>query len=67
MSGEPRRLSHRTQDRQEHQTPEGEAQRDDEQFTHVAAWEWTGLGNEPVRHVEELEFENVALTQRSYK
>ncbi len=53
--------------RTEHQTDEGEARRDDEHFSHVSAWEWTGAGSEPIEHREELEFENVALTQRSYK
>jgi succinate dehydrogenase / fumarate reductase flavoprotein subunit len=53
--------------REEHQTPEGEAQRDDENFTHVAAWEWNGKGASQTRHVEKLDFENVTLTQRSYK
>ncbi|MCY3963308.1 MAG: fumarate reductase/succinate dehydrogenase flavoprotein subunit [bacterium] len=53
--------------REEHQTEEGEAMRDDENFTHVAAWEWNGEGTPQTRHREELEFENVELTQRSYK
>ena len=53
--------------REEHQTPEGEAQRDDENFAHVAAWEWKGEGQVQTRHKEELVFENVALAQRSYK
>ena len=53
--------------REEHRTEEGEAMRDDENFTHVAAWEWEGKGNAPTRHREELEFESVELTQRSYK
>ena len=53
--------------REEHQTPEGEAQRDDENFAHVAAWEWNGEGTAQTRHREELTFENVALAQRSYK
>ncbi|GMU66046.1 MAG: succinate dehydrogenase flavoprotein subunit [Acidobacteriota bacterium] len=53
--------------RLEHQTPEGEAMRDDARFTHVAAWEWTGEGREPVRHEEALEFEHVHPSQRSYK
>ena len=53
--------------REEHQTEEGEARRDDENFTHVAAWEWNGEGTPQTRHREELEFENVELTQRSYK
>ena len=53
--------------REEHQTEEGEAMRDDDNFTHVAAWEWNGEGTPQTRHREELEFENVELTQRSYK
>ncbi|MCY4037399.1 MAG: fumarate reductase/succinate dehydrogenase flavoprotein subunit, partial [bacterium] len=53
--------------REEHQTEEGEARRDDQNFAHVAAWEWSGEGAAPTRHCEELEFENVELTQRSYK
>ncbi len=53
--------------RVEHQTEEGEAQRDDENFAHVSAWEFTGVGHEPVLHREPLEFEYVNLTQRSYK
>ena len=53
--------------REEFQTPENEALRDDENFAYVAAWEFTGVGNEPVLHKEELKFENVKLTQRSYK
>jgi succinate dehydrogenase / fumarate reductase flavoprotein subunit len=53
--------------RVEHQTPEGEAMRDDERFTHVAAWEWTGPDAEPVRHQEPLAFEYVHPSQRSYK
>jgi succinate dehydrogenase / fumarate reductase flavoprotein subunit len=53
--------------RVEHTTEEGEAKRDDENFTHVAVWEFKGVGEEPVRHVEELEFEYVPLSQRSYK
>jgi succinate dehydrogenase / fumarate reductase flavoprotein subunit len=53
--------------REEHQTEEGEAQRDDVQFAHVAAWEWTGEETPEIRHREELEFENVKLAQRSYK
>jgi len=47
--------------REEHQTPEGEALRDDENFSHVSAWET------PVLHKEALSFENVHLAQRSYK
>jgi succinate dehydrogenase / fumarate reductase flavoprotein subunit len=53
--------------RTEHQTPDGEAQRDDERFCHVAAWEYKGEGQAPVRHVEPLVFENVKLATRSYK
>jgi succinate dehydrogenase / fumarate reductase flavoprotein subunit len=53
--------------RTEHQTPEGEAERNDEKFAHVAAWEYTGVGNKPIRNVEPLEFENVKLAVRSYK
>jgi succinate dehydrogenase / fumarate reductase, flavoprotein subunit len=49
------------------QTDEGEALRDDENFCHVAAWEHKGDGQEPEFHKEKLEFENVHLTQRSYK
>jgi len=53
--------------REEWQTAEGEALRDDENFCHVAAWEHTGDGNVPKRHVEELKFESVHLATRSYK
>ena len=53
--------------REEHQTPEGEALRHDESFSHVAAWEFQGDGKVPVRHQEDLEFENVKLATRSYK
>ena len=53
--------------RVEHQTEEGEAQRDDDKFCHVAAWEWTGDAMSPTRHVEELVFENAQLATRSYK
>ena len=49
------------------QTDENEAQRDDGNFCHVAAWEYKGEGETPGFHKEELEFENVKLTQRSYK
>ena len=50
-----------------HQTEENEAMRDDENFCHVAAWEYTGDDKEPGFHKEPLVFENVQLTQRSYK
>ncbi|GGK77548.1 fumarate reductase/succinate dehydrogenase flavoprotein subunit [Rufibacter glacialis] len=53
--------------REEYQTPENEALRDDENYTYVAAWEYTGINQQPVLHKEELKFENVKLTQRSYK
>jgi succinate dehydrogenase / fumarate reductase flavoprotein subunit len=53
--------------REEHQTPEGEALRDDENFAYVAAWEWNGPDSEQTLHQEPLVFENVPLTQRSYK
>jgi succinate dehydrogenase / fumarate reductase flavoprotein subunit len=53
--------------REEHQTEEGEAVRNDEQYCHVSAWEHTGVGREPVMHKEALEFENVELSTRSYK
>ena len=53
--------------REESQTPEGEALRDDENFAHVAAWEFTGVGTAPVLHREKLDFENVHPSQRSYK
>jgi succinate dehydrogenase / fumarate reductase flavoprotein subunit len=49
------------------QTEENEARRDDANFCHVAAWEFTGEGKDPVLHKEPLAFENVHLTQRSYK
>ncbi len=53
--------------REESQTEEGEAKRDDANFCHVAAWEFQGDNAKPLRHIEELTFENVKLTQRSYK
>jgi succinate dehydrogenase / fumarate reductase flavoprotein subunit len=53
--------------REEFQTPDGEALRNDAEFAHVAAWEFTGDGNPPRRHVEPLVFEFVQPTQRSYK
>ena len=53
--------------RQEYQTPDGEARRDDARFAHVAVWEHRGDGQEPLRHTEPLSFENVHLAQRSYK
>jgi succinate dehydrogenase / fumarate reductase flavoprotein subunit len=53
--------------REESQTPEGEALRDDDNFAYVGAWEHKGDGQDPELHKEHLEFESVALTQRSYK
>jgi succinate dehydrogenase / fumarate reductase flavoprotein subunit len=51
----------------EHQTEDGEAMRDDENFTYVAAWEYKGEGKAPELHKEPLKFENVKLAVRSYK
>jgi succinate dehydrogenase / fumarate reductase flavoprotein subunit len=53
--------------RGEHQTSEGEAERDDAHFAHVSAWEWTGDPANATLHKEPLEFENVHLAVRSYK
>jgi succinate dehydrogenase / fumarate reductase flavoprotein subunit len=53
--------------REEYQYEDGEAKRNDELFAHVAAWEYTGVGNKPIRHKEELKFEDVKLAVRSYK
>jgi succinate dehydrogenase / fumarate reductase flavoprotein subunit len=53
--------------REEYQTAEGEALRDDKDYTYVSAWEYGGEGEEPALHKESLEFENVPPTQRSYK
>jgi succinate dehydrogenase / fumarate reductase flavoprotein subunit len=53
--------------REESQTEEGEAKRNDEAFSYVSAWEFIGDDKEPVMHKEPLAFENVKLTQRSYK
>jgi succinate dehydrogenase / fumarate reductase flavoprotein subunit len=52
--------------REESQTPDGEAARDDDNFSYAAAWEFTGVGQPPVLHREALEFEYVHPTQRSY-
>jgi succinate dehydrogenase / fumarate reductase flavoprotein subunit len=51
----------------EHQTPDGEALRDDERFAYVAAWEYAGEGKTPVLNKEPLVYENIKLSQRSYK
>jgi succinate dehydrogenase / fumarate reductase flavoprotein subunit len=53
--------------REESQTDEGEAQRDDKNYCHVAAWQFNGVNRKPTLHKEELVFENIALSQRSYK
>jgi len=53
--------------REEFKTPEGEALRDDQNYCHAAVWEYQGVGNTPLRHREELEFEYVKLATRSYK
>jgi succinate dehydrogenase / fumarate reductase flavoprotein subunit len=53
--------------REEYQTPDGEALRDDANFTYVAAWEYCGEGKPPELHQEPLTFERVQLSQRSYK
>ena len=53
--------------REEHQSKDNEALRDDENFSHVSAWEFKGVGNEPVEHREQLEFVEVPLATRSYK
>ena len=53
--------------RVEYQTEDNEAKRDDENFAHVAVWEYKGEGKEPVRNVEPLNYEVVKMTQRSYK
>jgi succinate dehydrogenase / fumarate reductase flavoprotein subunit len=53
--------------REESRTEEGEAKRDDDNFTFVSAWEFKGDGAEPALHKEQLTFENVKLTTRSYK
>jgi succinate dehydrogenase / fumarate reductase flavoprotein subunit len=53
--------------REEFQTPDGEALRNDDQFTFVSAWEYKGSVAEPEMHREELHFETVKLSQRSYK
>ncbi|MFV0307248.1 MAG: fumarate reductase/succinate dehydrogenase flavoprotein subunit [Desertimonas sp.] len=53
--------------RSEYQTDEGEALRDDDNFAHVAAWEWTGDPSAPIRHQEDLVYEEVHFQTRSYK
>ena len=53
--------------REEYQTPEGEAARDDEHYAYAAAWEFRGPGVEPALNKEPLTFEYVHPSQRSYK
>jgi succinate dehydrogenase / fumarate reductase flavoprotein subunit len=53
--------------REEYQTEDGEAKRDDDNFSYVAAWEYAGEGKTPILNKEPLQFENVHLAQRSYK
>lgn len=53
--------------REEHQTPEGEALRNDEQYAYVSCWEYQGSDKEPVKHEEKLDFVEVPLVQRNYK
>src|SRR5205085_7263086 len=53
--------------REEHQTAEGEAQRDDANFSFVSAWEYAGPSQAPQLHREPLVYEEVHMTQRSYK
>ena len=53
--------------REEYQTPDGEALRNDEEYAYVAAWEYAGEGNPSILHKEELKFEDVELKVRSYK
>jgi succinate dehydrogenase / fumarate reductase flavoprotein subunit len=53
--------------REEYQTPDGEAQRKDDEFSYAAAWEFQGVGSRPNLHKEALEFHEVHPSQRSYK
>ena len=53
--------------REEHQTGEGEAKRNDQDYCYVSAWEYQGVGEKPALNKEPLEFEFVALAERSYK
>ena len=53
--------------RTEHQTEEGEARRDDVDYTHVSAWEFKGVKDAPIEHKESLQFQYVPPSQRSYK
>ncbi|MCB0023151.1 MAG: hypothetical protein KDD91_08985, partial [Caldilinea sp.] len=53
--------------REEYQTPEGEALRNDEEYSYVAAWQYAGDDQTPLLHKEQLTFETVKLATRSYK
>jgi succinate dehydrogenase / fumarate reductase, flavoprotein subunit len=53
--------------REEYQTPDGEAKRNDEKYAYVAAWEYNGENNPHILHKEELKFEEVEMKERSYK
>ena len=53
--------------REEHQHPDGECKRDDQNFAHVAAWEYQGEGRAPLRNTEALNYEFVKMSMRSYK
>ncbi|NMC41774.1 MAG: fumarate reductase/succinate dehydrogenase flavoprotein subunit [Bacteroidales bacterium] len=53
--------------REEYQTPEGEAKRNDAEYAYVAVWEYAGEGKPPILHKEELKFETVEVKERSYK
>jgi succinate dehydrogenase / fumarate reductase flavoprotein subunit len=53
--------------REEYQTEEGEALRNDEEFAHAAVWKYEGQEQQPSRHIEPLEFEAAPPTQRNYK
>ena len=53
--------------REESQTAENEAKRDDANYSHVSVWEYQGEGEPPVMHKEPLVFDNVTPSQRSYK
>jgi succinate dehydrogenase / fumarate reductase flavoprotein subunit len=52
--------------REEYQHPDGEAKRDDENFSHVAAWEYTGSNRDPIRNVEPLKWETAKPVVRKY-
>jgi len=53
--------------RTEHQSPDGEAERHDDKFAHVSVWEYQGDDNAPVKHREELVYEEIKMSTRSYK